>query len=185
MKDKDYLFPLSPGSWGNRVKPRVWSQAATFGVRAGLGLWPLRPHPWFFLFFPSTFVSDTVQTPLSGGWVKATGFVSCGNQVRSSFNEFIWDMCFLALICTCLFPNQPHAETQSWQVAMMTYQGSSPPPSPLPVPPDVFLLKWQAYQGYSVFCQQIDKGWTRNIREGNGTLLQYSCLENPTDGGAW
>jgi len=23
------------------------------------------------------------------------------------------------------------------------------------------------------------------IREGNGTLLQYSCLENPTDGGAW
>ena len=23
------------------------------------------------------------------------------------------------------------------------------------------------------------------IREGNGTLLQYSCLENPIDGGAW
>ena len=22
-------------------------------------------------------------------------------------------------------------------------------------------------------------------REGNGTLLQYSCLENPMDGGAW
>ena len=21
--------------------------------------------------------------------------------------------------------------------------------------------------------------------EGNGTPLQYSCLENPTDGGAW
>ena len=25
--------------------------------------------------------------------------------------------------------------------------------------------------------------WT--IREGNGTPLQYSCLENPMDGGAW
>jgi len=24
-----------------------------------------------------------------------------------------------------------------------------------------------------------------NIREGNGTPLQYSCLENPIDGGAW
>ena len=24
-----------------------------------------------------------------------------------------------------------------------------------------------------------------HLREGNGTLLQYSCLENPTDGGAW
>ena len=23
------------------------------------------------------------------------------------------------------------------------------------------------------------------IREGDGTPLQYSCLENPTDGGAW
>ena len=22
-------------------------------------------------------------------------------------------------------------------------------------------------------------------REGNGTLLQFSCLENPRDGGAW
>ena len=25
----------------------------------------------------------------------------------------------------------------------------------------------------------------RIIREGNGTPLQYSCLENPMDGGAW
>ena len=24
-----------------------------------------------------------------------------------------------------------------------------------------------------------------NIREGNGTQLQYSCLENPMDQGAW
>ena len=24
-----------------------------------------------------------------------------------------------------------------------------------------------------------------NIGEGNGTPLQYSCLENPMDGGAW
>ena len=25
----------------------------------------------------------------------------------------------------------------------------------------------------------------RIFGEGNGTLLQYSCLENPMDGGAW
>ena len=25
----------------------------------------------------------------------------------------------------------------------------------------------------------------RNIGEGNGNPLQYSCLENPMDGGAW
>ena len=26
---------------------------------------------------------------------------------------------------------------------------------------------------------------TLSVREGNGTPLQYSCLENPMDGGAW
>ena len=27
--------------------------------------------------------------------------------------------------------------------------------------------------------------YNSNIGEGNGTLLQYSCLKNPMDGGAW
>ena len=27
--------------------------------------------------------------------------------------------------------------------------------------------------------------YVMGIREGNGTPLQYSCLENPMDGGAW
>ena len=28
-------------------------------------------------------------------------------------------------------------------------------------------------------------GWGRSPGEGNGTPLQYSCLENSMDGGAW
>ena len=28
-------------------------------------------------------------------------------------------------------------------------------------------------------------GPERRVREGNGIPLQYSCLENPMDGGAW
>ena len=28
-------------------------------------------------------------------------------------------------------------------------------------------------------------GWGRSSGEGNGNPLQYSCLENPMDGGAW
>ena len=28
-------------------------------------------------------------------------------------------------------------------------------------------------------------GWGRFPGEGNGNPLQYSCLENPMDGGAW
>ena len=27
--------------------------------------------------------------------------------------------------------------------------------------------------------------WGASLREGNGTPLQYSCLENLMDGGAW
>ena len=30
----------------------------------------------------------------------------------------------------------------------------------------------------------LDKS-TEKLREGNGTPLQYSCLENPMDEGAW
>ena len=28
-------------------------------------------------------------------------------------------------------------------------------------------------------------GWEDSPGEGNGNPLQYSCLENPVDGGAW
>ena len=28
-------------------------------------------------------------------------------------------------------------------------------------------------------------GWGRSLGGGNGNPLQYSCLENPMDGGAW
>ena len=38
-------------------------------------------------------------------------------------------------------------------------------------------------------CNAGDQGLIpesgRSLGEGNGNLLQYSCLENPTDRGAW
>ena len=38
-------------------------------------------------------------------------------------------------------------------------------------------------------CNVVDPGLIpgsgRSPGEGNGTPLQYSCLENPTEGGAW
>ena len=43
---------------------------------------------------------------------------------------------------------------------------------------------------YLISLQQV-AGWNnwyflvQFIGEGNGTPLQYSCLENPMDGGAW
>ena len=38
---------------------------------------------------------------------------------------------------------------------------------------------------YSLGDPGLIPGWGRSPGEGNGTLLQYSCLENPMDGGAW
>ena len=43
--------------------------------------------------------------------------------------------------------------------------------------------------GKASACNVGDLGLTpwlgRSPGEGNGNLLQYSCLENPMDGGAW
>ena len=50
--------------------------------------------------------------------------------------------------------------------------------------------------GHSLVAQTVESacnaghlgsipGLGRSPEEGNGNLLQYSCLENPTDGGAW
>ena len=36
-----------------------------------------------------------------------------------------------------------------------------------------------------LLCRQIFSHLSHQGREGNGTPLQYSCLENPMDGGAW
>ena len=44
-------------------------------------------------------------------------------------------------------------------------------------------------QGQIYISLESQKGRMRigqkKIREGDGTPLQYSCLENPMDGGAW
>ena len=37
----------------------------------------------------------------------------------------------------------------------------------------------------SAYTPGLIAGSGRSPGEGNGTPLQYSCLENPTDGGAW
>ena len=38
------------------------------------------------------------------------------------------------------------------------------------------------YFNYICICVCV---YIYNLRESNGTPLQYSCMENPMDGGAW
>ena len=40
-------------------------------------------------------------------------------------------------------------------------------------------------QCHSLKASVLQLRLSKRIREGNGTPLQYSCLENPMDGGAW
>ena len=61
----------------------------------------------------------------------------------------------------------------------------------------LFILKVKCYNNLSIAALQdtmlkcyIHQIWmflvsSVTIGEGNGTLLQYSCLENPMDGGTW
>ena len=59
-------------------------------------------------------------------------------------------------------------------------------------------ISWQSkiyYIGQKVYLGFLKDGMenpnelfgqpNNTLREGNGTPLQYSCLENPMDGGAW
>ena len=58
---------------------------------------------------------------------------------------------------------------------------SSPSPNPLGFP--------GGSDGKESACNERDPGsipgWRRSSGEGNGNPLQYSCLENPMDRGAW
>ena len=59
-----------------------------------------------------------------------------------------------------------------------------------------FYIKWAVYWGFpsssvgeESACNAGDPGsipgWGRSPGKGNGNPLQYSCLENPMDRGAW
>ena len=57
--------------------------------------------------------------------------------------------------------------------------GSAVPGPPLP-------SASHASNPHGLICQRREKTFPGLLcREGNGTPLQYSCLENPMDGGAW
>ena len=47
-----------------------------------------------------------------------------------------------------------------------------------------FLESFVDYDGYSISSMGFLSTVVDIIGEGNGTSLQYSCLENPMDGGA-
>ena len=47
------------------------------------------------------------------------------------------------------------------------------------------LISWLKSPSAMILEPKKIKSVTVSMGEGNGTALQYSCLENPMDGGAW
>ena len=62
---------------------------------------------------------------------------------------------------------------------------------PLKVGRYKYLLTYKFYysdgkeSAYNAADPGLISGWGRSAGEGNGNPLQYSCLENPKDRGAW
>ena len=59
-----------------------------------------------------------------------------------------------------------------------------PSPSSCKAPHSYMLKQQQPLQHQQKGCCKVCKFLGPSIGEGNGTPLQYSCLENPMDGGA-
>ena len=47
------------------------------------------------------------------------------------------------------------------------------------------MLGWKSLGFYLAVSYPSLRATSSQVGEGNGTPLQYSCLENPMDGGAW
>ena len=77
--------------------------------------------------------------------------------------------------CHCLlqkssYPSDKRGKIHSLQLPLYSYTG---------------LDINSSFQTYSLLSPCVFNLYAEYIGEGNGTPLQYSCLENPTDGGAW
>ena len=81
---------------------------------------------------------------------------------------------FVLFVCFYLFMSEktmaPHSSTLAWKIPWMEEPGRLQSMGSLRV-----RHYWATSVSLSLSC----------TGEGNGNLLQYSCLENPKDGGAW
>ena len=73
----------------------------------------------------------------------------------------------------------PHSSTLAWKIPWTEEPGGLQSTGSIRVGHDwatsLSLFTFTFHFHFSLSC----------IGEGNGNLLQYSCLENPRDGGAW
>ena len=92
---------------------------------------------------------------------------------------------FTSKLLDCRHPSISFCSTSFAPRALQIQAASRCQTSPAPGPPHLPspVLPSRASSGHSVGCTLLSP--VLSSGEGNGTPLQYSCLENPMEGGAW
>ena len=100
----------------------------------------------------------------------------------------VYDRVFLIIITRLYFRSPELTHPNNWMFILFDQHISISP-----IPQLFYSLVLQDFPGgsdgkasvYNVGNPGLIPGSGRSSREGNGNLLQYSCLENPMAGGAW
>ena len=107
----------------------------------------------------------------------------CGNSIRKCIICVHCYCCWLVKLILNLF--SCFCLAVSWLFLFLKYCAMVPHSSTL-----AWKIPWTEESGglQSMGLQRVGQDWVTSlsrIGEGNGNPLQYSCLENPRDGGAW
>ena len=111
---------------------------------------------------------------------------------------WVWPVCLKNFFCVCdwlitfVLPQDRikvflSEAFLSWHIKTKLLFHSRHPVCPIPSA-DLCLYKRWAFWGRNTLdflIRDILYKASQDFGEGNGTPLQYSCLENPMDGGAW
>ena len=82
-------------------------------------------------------------------------------------------------MATCSLCPQGQRKRKHWSLFFLTPSQRIPTHIPKAPPPNIIIL------GIMASMYELRGGGDIKLGEGNGTPLQYSCLENPMDGGGW
>ena len=116
----------------------------------------------YYDYFKLLTIMDSAAVPkfifvFVWAWIFQSSFLNTGSTIVGSQGEVCLALEKTSQLC---YKVAVHASHQQW--------GSIPA---IPQPPAIGIVIYLEFSSL--------------IREGNGTPLQYSCLENPMDRGAW